>query len=294
MEVGSAVTSFRKGDAVYGVNLRRPMAECFGDGSGGMCAEYAVVPADLLLPKPSHLSFEDAAAGLANIVTAIQFTRECIALRPEAFPHGTLEGKTVLVTAGLGASTSMAAQYAKNVMGAKEVITTVSTAKVPLLDELLPGVFDRAIDYQTQDIVKELGPEKVDFLYNSRTDAMGFVPVMKKETGVIAPILGIPTARYFEEMTGEGVVPWWVKWILSLAQLYYKWKLSGTNVRMKFISGNVGIREDMERAGELLATGQVKSVNTVVSFDDLEDIKASCNQAKTLKGKIGQLVVKII
>lgn len=291
--VGTGVQSLRVGDAVYGMGLKRPMAKYFANGAGGWCAEYAVTTADLLLIKPPQLSFEEAASGLSNLVTAIQSTRACMDLSPEAFSNRTLEGKTVLVTAGLGASTSIAAQYAKNVMGARKIITTVSTAKVPLLDELLPGTFDQVIDYHTQNLVSEVGKGKVDFLYNSRFDVMSYLPVMKQD-GVMAPILGLPTPELFEEMMGKGVVPFWVKWILSLAQWYYRWKLSGTNIKMQFVSGNVGIREDLEKAGEILATGKVKTIHTIVSFDDLDAIKTGCEQARTLHGKLGQLVVKIV
>lgn len=290
--VGSGVQSLRVGDAVYGMGLKRPMAKYFADGAAGWCAEYAVATADLLLVKPSQLSFEQAASGLSNLVMAIQFTRTCMKLNPKAFPDQTLEGKTVLVTAGLGASTSIAAQYAKNVMGATKVITTVSTVKVPLLDKLLPDVFDQVVDYQTEDLTSKIGKETVDFLYNSRIDVMSYLPVMKRD-GVIAPILGLPTPELFEQMMGTGMVPFWVKWILVLAQLYYRWKLSGTNIKMQFVSGDVGIREDLERAGEILATGKVKTIQTVVSFDNLEAIKEGCEQARTLKGKLGQLVVKL-
>lgn len=296
--VGSAVTSLRVGDAVYGMNLKRPMAAYYADGRGGLCAEYAVAAADLLLPKPAHLSFEEAAAGLGNIVTAIQLTREAMALGGGGRGGGgeawtSLEGKTVLVTAGLGAATSVAAQYAKNVMGAKEVIATVSTGKVELVEKLMPGVVDRVVDYQTQDLVTELGAEKVDFLYNARFDVGSYLPVMK-ESGVVALILGIPGPKLFEEMMGEGVVTFWMKWALALGQLYYKWKLFGTNIKMKFVSGDMGNREDLETAGGLLAAGKVKPVKTIVAFEDLEAIKAGCDQARTLKGKVGQLVVKIL
>lgn len=292
--VGSEVQSFRVGDAVYGMGLKRPMAKYYANGAGGWCAEYAVTTADLLLIKPPQMSFEEAAAGLSNLVTAIQFTRACMELNPGAFPGRTLEGKTVLVTAGLGASTSIAAQYAKEVMGAEEVITTVSTAKVPLLDKLLPGVFDQVVDYETQDLVREVGRGRVDILYSSRFDVRSYLPVMKQRSGVIAPILGLPTPELFEQMMGVGVVPFWLKWFLMLAQWYYWWTLSGTDIKMQFVSGDMGIREDVEKAGELLATGKVKAIQTVVSFDDLEAIKTGCDQARTLKGKVGQLVVKIV
>ena len=48
--VGAKVTTFRPGD------------EVFGEAPAGAFAEYAVVPAKRLAPKPSNLSFEEAAA----------------------------------------------------------------------------------------------------------------------------------------------------------------------------------------------------------------------------------------
>lgn len=268
------------------------MAKYFANGAAGWCTEYAVTTADLLLVKPSQLSFEQAASGLGNLVTAMQFTRTCMQLNPGAFSNESLEGKTVLVTAGLGASTSIAAQYAKNVMGAKKVITTVSTVKVPLLDKLLPGVFDQVVDYQTENLTSKIGKGTVDSLYNSRNDVMSYLPVMK-QNGVIALIFGLPTPELFEQMMGVGTVPFWLKWLLMLAHLYYRWILAGTNIKMQFVSGDVGNREDLEKAGEILATGKVKTIQTIVAFDDLEAIKEGCEQARTLKGKLGQLIVKL-
>ena len=48
--VGAKVTTLRAGD------------EVFGQAATGAFAEYLVVPAKLLAPKPSNLSFEEAAA----------------------------------------------------------------------------------------------------------------------------------------------------------------------------------------------------------------------------------------
>ncbi|KAL2288047.1 hypothetical protein FJTKL_04773 [Diaporthe vaccinii] len=115
--VGAEVRSFRVGDAVYGIALKRPMGRFWTEQSG-WCADYAVASEDLLLPKPAHLSFEEAASLLGSTLTAIQITRAAIALNPAAFPRQSLEGKTALVTAGLGAATSIACQLLKNVYGA--------------------------------------------------------------------------------------------------------------------------------------------------------------------------------
>jgi NADPH:quinone reductase-like Zn-dependent oxidoreductase len=61
--VGSGVTSFRHGDEVYGMT----------GGVGGLqgsLAEYAVVDADLLAPKPANLSMREAAALPLIFITA--------------------------------------------------------------------------------------------------------------------------------------------------------------------------------------------------------------------------------
>lgn len=295
--MGSAVTSLRPGDAVYGVGLKRPMARYFSDGSKGWAADYAVTTADLLLPKPPHLSFEEAAMPLSNTITAIQSTRAAMALNPAAFPGGTLEGKTVLVTAGLGAVTGVAAQYAKNVMGARELITTVSTAKVPLVERYMgEGTVDRVVDYQTQDLVREVGKGKVDLLYSSQNDVWNYLPLMKRDGGggVIAALVAIPDSKSLDEMMGEGVVPFWAKWLMDAAQWWYRWKFWRTGVQMGFISGNLGVREDMEKAGEIIATGKVRAVYTTVPLEDLGGIKEGSEQARTRKGRIGTLIVKLV
>lgn len=292
--VGSAVTSLRPGDAVYGVGIKRPMTKYFSDGSNGWAADYAITTADLLLPKPQHLSFEEAAVPLANIITAIQITRATMALNPAAFPGGTLEGKTVLVTAALGASTNVAAQYAKNVLGARELITTASTAKVPLLEQYLgKGTVDRVVDYQTQDLANEVGRNTVDFLYSSQNDVWNYLPLMKRG-GAIAAIVAVPESKVMDVMMGKGVVPFWAKWLMDAAQWWYWWKFWGTGVHMGFTSGDLGAREDMEMAGEIIATGKVRGVYTTVALEDLDGIKQGSEQARTRKGKVGTLLVKLV
>lgn len=291
--VGSDVKTLKPGDAVYGVGIKHPMGPIWKNHRG-WCADYAITTEDLLLPKPPHLTFEEAASLLGSTVTALQSIAKATALNPAAFPDGSLEGKRVLVTAGLGATTSIAVQVAKNVLGAKEVITTVSTAKVPLLERLIPGVVDKAVDYQTQDVLEEIGKGRIDFLYNSRPDVTSYFPLMEPNNGVVAAILAVPTSRTIKESMGPGIVPIWVGWLLDLAQLWYRWKLRGTNVRMLFNQGNPGVREDLEKAGEMIATGKVKAVTNVVPLDDLETVRRRCAEVLALKGSVGRLVIKLV
>lgn len=198
------------------------------------------------------------------------------------------------MTAGLGAATSVACQVLKNVYGAGEVSTTVSTAKVGLVSELMPGVVDRVVDYQRQDVVDEVGEGRVDFLYNSRPSLAGYLPLMRPRKGVIAAVLAIQQSQELRASMGREFVPLWVCWMLDLAQLWYWWRLWGTGMRLTFLSGNPGVREDLESAGEAIATGKVRAVTTVVPLDDLDTVKKRCEEVRTLNGGVGKLVIKLV
>jgi NADPH:quinone reductase-like Zn-dependent oxidoreductase len=66
--VGAKVTTFRPGD------------EVFGQAATGAFAEYLVVPAKLVAPKPTNLSFEEAAA-VPWAVAALQGLRDAGGLK---------------------------------------------------------------------------------------------------------------------------------------------------------------------------------------------------------------------
>ncbi|KAL2288048.1 hypothetical protein FJTKL_04774 [Diaporthe vaccinii] len=118
----------------------------------------------------------------------------------------------------------------------------------------MPGVVDRVVDYQRQHVVDEVGKGRVDFLYNSRPDLAGYLPLMKLRQGLIAAILAVPPSQELRASMGREFVPLWICWILGLAQVWYWWKLWRTGVRLMFLSGNPGVREDVERAGEVITT----------------------------------------
>ncbi len=75
---------------------------------------------------------------------------------------------------------------------------------------------------------------------------------------------------------------------------WYAFKLRGTNITLDFVSGNAGAREDLEKAGELIALGKVKALPTIVKFEDIVAVREACEKVYTGKGGIGQLVIKII
>src|SRR3954453_19039963 len=122
--VGTGVTTFTPGDAVFGI----------GEAS---FAEYARARPDKLAHKPANLSFEQAAAVPVSALTALQAVRD----------HGQVQaGQDVLVVGASGGVGTFAVQIAK-AFGAN-VTGVCSAVKADLVRAL--GA-DHVIDYVRDD-----------------------------------------------------------------------------------------------------------------------------------------------
>lgn len=126
-QVGSRVTRFKPGDAVF--------ASLFDLGTGSL-AEFAVVPERAAAPKPTNLDFVQAASVPMVGLTSWQAMKERAGVR---------RGHKVFIPAGSGGIGSFAIQLAKH-FGA-QVGTTTSTGNVALVRSL--GA-DEVIDYKKQ------------------------------------------------------------------------------------------------------------------------------------------------
>ncbi|ODA79448.1 hypothetical protein RJ55_05041 [Drechmeria coniospora] len=285
--VGSEVKSLNVGSEVYGLCVDKPMFRMAVPP--GFASEYAVAEERFLLPKPASVSFEEAAAAAGSITTALQTIRRGLQLGGLE----SLEGKTVFVPAGLGATGSVAVQMAKKVFGASRIITTVSTAKVPLVERLLPGIVDLVIDYKTQKLDELVPRGSVDFMYNTTFATMDAgIPLLKPDTGILMSIASVPSKAVMREIMGADRFPRLLGLLLDLCQLWYRWKLRGTNIKYEFVSGGVQIREDLEKAGEILAVGKVKPVVRGVDLDDLEAVRTGCEAVRTGRGGTGKFVIR--
>jgi len=123
--VGAKVTRFEPGDEVFGV-------------CEGAFADFAVAKPDKLVPKPTNVSAEQAAAVPTSATTALRALRDT---------GGVQSGQSVLVIGAGGGVGSFAVQLAK-AFGA-EVTGVCSTSKIDLVKSL--GA-DHVVDYTQENI----------------------------------------------------------------------------------------------------------------------------------------------
>ncbi|KFX94428.1 hypothetical protein V490_04360 [Pseudogymnoascus sp. VKM F-3557] len=275
--VGSAVTDFRPGDRVFGFTVY-----------GGGAAEYLLLKPHRMLSLaklPDEISFEDASYFPSSSHTIIQ-SLDCA----EAAIPGGLKGKTVFVPAGLSATGSLALQLLKPVYGAGKVITTVSTAKVPRIVELLgEGKVDQIIDYTTQNVVAEIGLQTVDFMLDTSFSAMKYIQIMKPGTGLLYTLTGKKGKDLREDWP---TLPWIVGKLLDAANAVYIWRASRWGVEYKpmFIKMH---NSDLQRVGEWARSGKVKAiVGESANLADLDRVKALAAVVKKRNG-LGKYIITI-
>ncbi len=129
--VGKNVTKFKLGDAVFG--------DLFIAGFGAF-AEFVSVPEDVLYPKPSIMTFEEAATYPQAGLIALQSVRGKREIQP---------GQKVLINGAGGGMGTFAVQIAKYY--GVEVTAVDNTEKLDLLRKL--GA-DHVIDYTKEDYTK--------------------------------------------------------------------------------------------------------------------------------------------
>lgn len=261
IEVGSRVTRFKPGDAVF--------ANIFDLGTGSI-AEFAVVPESVAAVKPANLDFVQAASIPMVGLTSWQALKERASLRA---------GQKVFIPAGSGGVGTFAIQLAKH-LGAK-VGTTTSTGNVELVRSL--GA-DEVVDYKKQEFEKVLrGYDAV--LGTVRGDTIEKSIGILKPGSKIVSLVGPPDAAFARARR--------LNFFLTLVFGLMSRKIMRLAKKQEVSYSFLFARPDgdqLAEIGELLKTERIRPViDKVFPFEQAKDALAYLAQGRS-KGKI---VVKV-
>lgn len=256
-EVGSRVTRFKPGDAVF--------ASLFDLGIGSL-ADFAVVPERVAAPKPANLDFVQAASVPMVGLTSWQAMKE---------RGGVRAGQKVFIPAGAGGIGSIAIQLAKH-FGAR-VGTTTSTGNVPFVRSL--GA-DEVIDYKKQAFEKEL--RGYDMALGTLKDeeiekAIGILQPGGKLVSLVGPLdAAFAKARKLNFL---------LTFVFGLMSRKVMRLAAKRNVAYSFLF----VRPDgaqLAEIGQLLQAGTIRPVvDKVFAFDQAREALAYVAQGRS-KGKV--------
>jgi len=256
-EVGTAVTRFKAGDAVYS----RP-----SDFKIGTFAEFIAVNENDAALKPANISFEEAASIPLVALTVWQAFVEVGQLK---------KGQKVFIQAGSGGVGTIAIQLAKH-LGAT-VATTTSASNFELVKRLGADV---VVDYKTQDFEDVL--KDYDLVLNSQDSKTleKSLHILKKGGRVIS-ISGPPTPTFADEFN----LPWYVKFATRLLSSKIRSKAKKLNVNYSFLFMKSSGAQ-LEEIAKLVESGAIKPiVDKVFPFEQTNEALEYLENGRA-KGKV--------
>ncbi len=257
-QVGSGVTSFAVGDAVWSSpGHKRP----------GSYAEYVSVEQEFVAPKPPSLTHAEAAS-LPLVALTVWDCFEAARLGP---------GQRVLIQAGSGGVGTIAIQIAKH-LGA-EVITTCSAANAQMVSDL--GA-DRVIDYRRENFVDVL--EGLDVVLESMgptvwSDAL---KVVRPGGTVTAIATGFPAAA---KRWGPWLAPLVVGWTLLSGVVVGRVRGKRLVPIVRKASG-----ANLAKIGEMIEAGALRPV--IDRTFPLSDLAAAHRYSETGRAR-GKIVIEV-
>ena len=254
--IGEGVTGVKVGDAV------------FGRVRGGF-AEYAVMDIAQMMPKPAHLSWEEAAAIPISFITAWEMI----------YQFGKLQkGETVLIM-GVSSGAGMASIQLAKLIGARSIGTSGSQEKIEKLKTigLDFGIATRKPDFA--DKVKELnGGKGIDLVINAVGGSV-FAECMR-------------TLGYRGRLATVGYVDNVFKAEIDLNAVH-AWRLEVFGVSNAHLPASgkaeaaAGFKRDVLPA---IMDGRIKPlIDSIFSFDELPAAKARMDSS----AMVGKIAVKI-
>lgn len=257
VEVGSRVTRFKPGDAVF--------ASVF-DLNRGTLADYVAVPEAVAAHMPANLDFVQAASVPMVGLTAWQALKERIGLRA---------GQKVFIPAGAGGIGTFAIQLAK-VLGA-HVGTTTSTGNIDFVRGL--GA-DEVVDYRQQQFHEVLRDYDA-VLGTVKGDAVEHSVGILKPGGRIVSLVG-PLDAAFARTRGLNPL---LRFVLGLMSRKLRRLAAKRNVGYAFLFVHPDGGQLAEIAS-LLESGRIRPViDRVFPFDQATDALAYLAQGRA-RGKV--------
>lgn len=259
--LGSAVTDFQVGDAVY---ARLIIAKL-----GGF-AEYVAVPARALAAMPSGLSFDQAVAVPLTGLTAYQALHEKLNLAA---------GATVFIPGGSGSFGQLAIPLAK-AAGLKVIVSGNARSKQACLDL---GA-DRYLDYREEDYWEVL--HDVDAVI----DTLGAQEIphelaILKRGGQLLSLKAGPNKLFGQ----TGGFRWWQRVLVSLAGLKMDRMAQKQGVTYQFLF----VRPDGQQLETV--TKLVEQLHIVPAVDSqvygLDDVNAAIQAMRTGKHR-GKVILR--
>lgn len=262
VEVGSRVTRFKPGDAVF--------ASIFDLGTGAL-AEFAAVPESAAAIKPENLDFVQAASIPMVGLTSWQALKERAHIKP---------GQKVFIPAGSGGIGTFAIQLAKH-LGAK-VGTTTSTGNLDLVQRL--GA-DEVIDYKKQEFEDVLQDYDV-VLGTIRGDGIEkSIQILKPKSSVVS-LIGPPDTA-FARARGMNFLIRFVFRLISF-KIIRQANKRGAEYSFLFLHPD---GHQLAEIGKLLDAGRIVPViDKVFPFEQTKDALTYLEEGRA-KGKV---VIKVV
>jgi len=152
------------------------------------------------------------------------------------------------------------------------------------------GVVDQIIDYKTQNAVKEISRQSVDFLLDTAFVSMYFLPAMKPKTGLILTLLG-KSGKNLKHDWPE--VRWWVLYLADAHSALWKWRAARWGVTYDPVA-IAPAEKDLEMMAEWYREKKTKPIITETwKIADLEEVRRVCGLVQSGKGGTGNYVLKI-
>lgn len=257
VEVGSRVTRFTPGDAVF--------ASIFDLGKGSL-AEFAVVPESAAAIKPANLDFVQAASVPMVALTTWQALKERAQIKP---------GQKVFIPAGAGGIGTFAIQLAKH-LGAT-VATTTSAGNVSLVRSL--GA-DEVVDYKKEEFEKVLRDYDA-VLGTVRGDSIEKSIQILKPGSKVVSLIGPPDAAFGRSRGMNGLMVF----LFGLLSRKIRRLASKREIKYSFLFVHPDGRQ-LREIGKLLESEKIRPViDKVFPFVEAKDALAYLEKGRA-KGKV--------